>query len=747
MTSTADQGFVRRRLPESLLARALVTVSEGSLITDAQQNVLYANSAFTAITGYAQHEIVGRNCRFLQGDETDPETIVAIRAALAAGNSFQGDILNLRKSGERFWNSLTITPLKNSLGVITHFVSVQRDISMQVALQERNHALLKETELQRETGHLLLEVARSLNQRSSVSTVAQTLAEAVPVVFRADRSAVALWDADAGRLVVAGSSGWDGELLERLQNYVTTPEESPELARLLETGAPVLVDHEGSAWARDVLSQFEVEALAAVPIATEGQVRGLLVAYWAATPPPPRLHATLQDRMSGLAGLAAVALDNTGLFEKVSWDAEHDSLTRLPNRALLEKSLVASLEAARAKGTRVAVIFCDIDRLKRANDSLGHQAGDAVVRHVADHLQSSVRDGALVARLGGDEFLIVLPNVTSTGQATLVADRIRKSLQHPLDVAGRKLFVNVSMGIAFSEDETQGEPRGSLHQAAEQLINSADADMYRAKARDRGGAATPPVADELRLDSDLHGATRRGEIIAFYQPQIDLASGRIVALEALARWQHPELGLLAPDLFIPIAEDNGLIHEIGESILLDACRVGAGWRERGVALEVSVNVSATQLASSDFYQCVDFALAETNLPPSALTLEITESHLVADLPVVREQVRRLRDLEIGISIDDFGTGYSSLTQLLDFPISELKIDKSFVQSDEVIGAALVTAVVSLGRGLKLRVVAEGVETIEQLQMVRGLGCDRVQGFLMANPTSADQLEALWSLTS
>ncbi len=444
--------------------------------------------------------------------------------------------------------------------------------------------------------------------------------------------------------------------------------------------------------------------------------------------------------MGGLAGLAAIALENALLLDELRWNANHDPLTGLANRTLLEHKLVECLEWANPRGRLVAVIYGDLDRFKRTNDSLGHSAGDDVLLVVTARLTALLRAEDVVARPSGDEFVVILPDVSNIAEAYAVADRIEKSIAEPLVIQDREVFVSISLGVALSQGPVAaGE---TVAESAERLISFADAAMYRAKARKRPGLGRVLAAGELRLDSDLHRAIERGEISVEYQPQVDLASGKIVAVEALARWEHGELGSIPPDIFIPIAEENGLIDRIGGLVLSEACAFGAQWLDREGPLEVSVNVSAQQLAQPDFFHRVEVELTAHQLPAHLLTLEITESVVVPNLPTIEPQLRALRELGIGVSVDDFGTGYSSLSQLHDLPVNELKIDQSFVQKDGVTGGALIAAVMEIAKGLELRVVAEGVETEEQRALVRGLGCDRAQGFLLGRPMAAAALSPL-----
>lgn len=592
-----------------------------------------------------------------------------------------------------------------------------------------------------ETAQLLLDVSRSLAQHSTVRDLANDIAAAVPALSNADRSAIALMETGSGTLRIAGMSGWHGESADQLAGYMTTEQESPELAQLLSSGAPVLVDSNGSDWARNMLSDFAISAVAAVPISSGGQVSGIVLAHWAEQPPPERLEGPLIERLTGLAGLAAVALDNIRLLEDARRQALHDPLTGLPNRAFFEHLLETSLVQAPGSGNGVGLLFCDINRFKRINDGLGHGAGDRVLRHVAEQIKKALREGDTVARYSGDEFVVLLAGVSGLEEVEHMAAKVTAELAEPVEIDGRRLFVEVAIGATFRKTLSD-EKAITRTVAARHLVQQADFDMFRAKAGARGYTLpTFQRQDLLRLETDLRGAAARGELKVQFQPQIDLVSNRIVAAEALVRWHHPELGLVSPAEFIPLAEDSGLIGEVGAFVLAEACKAGAIWHEEGCGLELAVNVSAFQLSDPGFPEMVWQVLKRTAFPADSLILEVTESQAMSDSAVNDANLRQLRAAGVGISIDDFGTGFSSLAQLHRLPVTEVKIDKSFtVRIGEDGAAAFVAGIVGLGRGLGLRVIAEGVEAPEQVDALHAMGCDRAQGFLFSKPLDAEDFE-------
>jgi diguanylate cyclase (GGDEF)-like protein len=491
-----------------------------------------------------------------------------------------------------------------------------------------------------------------------------------------------------------------------------------------------------------MLDYFELEALVAVPILTSGLFWGMVITHWDHNAPLCLDHAAVQ-RMSGLAGLASVALHNAQLMEEARWKALHDPLTGLANRTLFEEQLQAMLGTAAQNRCAVGVLLCDIKRFKRVNDSLGHGAGDEVLRQVAARLRQSVDHADLVARINGDQFAVLTSSAAAADRTDTILATIRQAFAEPLSIGGEKLFIDLAIGVATSTGPSS-EEAGGFGKPAQRVTELADLDLARSKASLTGVIpADQADAERLRLETDLRGAAGRGELLVHYQPQIDLANGNIVGVEALVRWVHPELGMISPATFIPIAEESGLIREIGTHVLQEATRTGAKWHAAGFPVEVSVNVSVAQLSAPDLLSQVKGALRQTGFPATSLTIEITESQVLTDHAVLGTVLRELRELGAGLSIDDFGTGFSSLTQLQRMPVTEVKIDRSFTtESPSGDVSPFVAGIVGLGHGLSLRVIAEGVETEEQLKAVRGAGCDRAQGFLLARPDDAAAITRL-----
>jgi diguanylate cyclase (GGDEF)-like protein/PAS domain S-box-containing protein len=422
--------------------------------------------------------------------------------------------------------------------------------------------------------------------------------------------------------------------------------------------------------------------------------------------------------------------------------ATHDLLTGLPNRALFLDRLAHAIRRAERHGARLAVMFVDLDKFKGVNDTLGHSAGDQLLRNVAVQLKLCVRESDTVARLGGDEFVLLLEDPTGPSMPGAIAERIGVRLAIPMMLAGQEHIVTGSIGISTYPDDGAD---------AEMLLRQADIAMYRAKESGRNGFQFFTEAMQRRLDArvaleqGLHRALQRSEFVMHYQPQVDLASGRVIGIEALLRWQSPELGLVQPMQFIPVAEESKLIAAIGQWVLDQACASLRRWQDSGVPLvPMAINVAASQFANQDMDKLVRGALEKHGVEPRFLTLELTEGLSMEDPEASIALMNRLRSIGVTMSIDDFGTGYSNLSYLKRFPINKLKIDQSFTRGLSIMpeDGAIVTAVIQLAHSLGLRAVAEGVETEEQLRLLAAQGCDEIQGYYFSRPLPEQEMIAM-----
>lgn len=427
--------------------------------------------------------------------------------------------------------------------------------------------------------------------------------------------------------------------------------------------------------------------------------------------------------------------------EKLLHQAHHDFLTNLPNRFLFLDRLEHAL-SRRHSGGELAVLFLDLDRFKVINDTLGHASGDKVLQMLGERVGACLRKGDTLARLSGDEFSIIVEDVDSSEMVVPVARHILDVLAKPFVVDGYELFVTASIGISMSPND--GEDSHTL-------LKHADIAMYRAKdlGRNTYQFYSPDMSskafERLSLETSLRYALERDQFRLFYQPQVDVVTGRVVGMEALLRWQHPDLGLVAPNDFISILEETGLIVPVGEWVLYTACSQAKAWQEKyGVAFRMSVNLSARQFNDAELISVVEYCLQRTGLPASTLELEITESIILQDKKWVGRVFQKLDDLGVRFAIDDFGTGYSSLSYLKRFPIDTIKIDRSFVRdvTSDADDAAIVSAIIAMARSLKLEVVAEGVETDGQLDFIKTRDCFVMQGFLFSEPLMAEKLDVL-----
>ena len=420
----------------------------------------------------------------------------------------------------------------------------------------------------------------------------------------------------------------------------------------------------------------------------------------------------------------------------------HDPLTDLPNRTLFFDRLELALARLRRHRTSIAVLFIDLDNFKVVNDSLGHGAGDRLLVELAVRLRHAIRPSDTIARFGGDEFVVLCEDIDDARDAVTVAERIVAASAAPFEIAGREMFVTASVGVALGVDPDS---------TPETLLRDADAAMYKAKERGPGRvevfdeALRARIIERLDLENGLRRAVQRDELRVHYQPEVSFSEGRAIALEALVRWEHPERGLLSPVHFMHIAEETGLIVEIGAWVLGEACRQIAEWRANGADLAVAVNLSSRQLQDPDVVETVKRALFDSGLPPSALVLEITESAVMRDPEAALAALALIKDVGVKVAIDDFGVGLSSLAQLRELlPLHSLKVDGSFIRGLDGDGrnSAIVAAVVMMATTLGVTAVAEGVETEEQVAQARALGCDVSQGYFFTEPRPPDAFSEL-----
>jgi diguanylate cyclase (GGDEF)-like protein len=476
------------------------------------------------------------------------------------------------------------------------------------------------------------------------------------------------------------------------------------------------------------------------PILIHDQVYGT-IGFFDQTSPASPVHPQVREIIELMAKSIAIAIHQRNLTDQLAYQAQHDALTGLPNRLLLKDRLDNALDRARRNQGMVAVVFLDLDRFKQINDTLGHSIGDMLLQHVARRLRRCVGENDCLARMGGDEFTAILTGCQTQEQAAEIVRSLLTAIRKPSFVEGYELFVTASIGISFYPKDGRD---------AATLLRNADSAMYYTKNSGKddfhffSSENSETAREHLELENYLRRALANNELTIYYQPQVGI-NGILASFEVLLVWDHPKLGRISPTVFIPIAEESGMILQIGAWVLGEACRKVASWIESGISpVPVAVNVSALQFAQADFVSTVERVLLETSIDASLLELELTESLLMKDVEQSARRMAEIRALGVKISIDDFGTGYSSLSYLRRLPADSLKIDRSFLQdADRGHGRlSLIQTIVLLAHNMGLSVTAEGVEDSEQFELVRLAGCDKVQGHYFGAPLHSDTAEML-----
>lgn len=674
------------------------TMADALIVCDSEGQIRVVNHAVASTFGYQPSELVGRSIEML----VDPDATLAntekLHQALKRGTLRDQERVFLTKDGKAVEVSLSISQLKDR-GVVAGSVVIARDIRQ----RKQAEAEIKENVTLLEAALEALQTSegryRMLFERNSAG------------VFRNTLDGRILDCNDACARIFGFSSREELMAANAMTFYADLKERDQTMELLKEVGT--LTNLELQLKRRDGSPIWVLENITLLPPRNEE---------------PAILEGTLID-----------ITDRKLAEEQIEFHAYHDVLTNLPNRKLFTDRLTLALFHARRNETALAVMFIDVDHFKVINDTLGHNAGDELLLAMADRIPKSVREGDTVARMGGDEFTLLLPDLRYPEDAAKIAENVLSRIEQPVTISNRELYVTASIGIALYP--TDGND-------AETLLKNADSAMYLAKESGRNNyqlctAAMKVRAQErLSLEHALRHALERGEFRLNFQPLVNLVKGRVTGLEALIRWHHTERGLILPDEFIPLAEESRLIVPIGEWVLREACWHAREWTRDGMPdVRVSVNLSARQFQQRDLIVSVREALAETGLNPEHLELEITESTAMQNAEFTIDVLRELREMGITISIDDFGTGYSSLNYLKRFPINTVKIDKAFVRdvTTDLGDAAIVNAVIGIAHSMNLRVIAEGVETREQLEFLRQRRCEEMQGFLFSEPLPVEDI--------
>lgn len=607
-------------------------------------------------------------------------------------------------------------------------------------LAVQNSQLQQEAVIRAGQGHVLELIARS----TELEEVLDSLAHLVESQLEGMMVSILLLDEDGTHLLHGAAPSLPKDYTQLIDGVAIGPKVG-SCGTAVYRREPVIVTdiEQDPLWDeyRSLAAPYGFRACWSTPILShERKVLGTFALYSQTVRSPTTIETQLIEMATQLAG---IAIERQHTEKRIRFMGDHDALTGLPNRILLEDRLRQAILYAQRYKRLVTVVFLDLDKFKLVNDSLGHSAGDELLKTVAQRMLDCVRRTDTVVRLGGDEFVIILfDQPTNLDGITPAVHKIQEAILQPIQLSGHTLHVTCSIGLATYPADGHD---------TDTLLCNADAAMYRAKELGRNSyqfytsEMNNKVQGKLAMQDGLRNALNHNEFLLLYQPQVDLQSGRIIGVEALIRWQHPTLGIVSPVKFIPQAEETGLIVPIGDWVIHTACRQNKAWQDAGrPPITMSVNISARQFIERDLIGRVRNALQESGLDPMYLELELTESLIMQDLQQAVSKMKELQAMGIRLSIDDFGTGYSSLAALKSFPIDRLKIDQSFVRDlpANENDRAIATAVISLGHKLNLKVIAEGVETEEQKIFLRENGCDEMQGYLFSKAVSAEQISRL-----
>ena len=712
---------VERRERIALLNLVADKTNRAVVVTDRKLRIVYTNAAFSGVFGHSAAQVEGRQVdRLLAGPMTDRKTMARLRRRICDGRGEEEEVLAYDANGDEIWVSAIVKAFRNDRGRIKYVFALLSDISESKQLRSLQQLIM---------GALadelpLTEIADQLCRR--VETIAP---DVVASVLHVDSE---------GLLHPLGGPSLPEDYSRALDGIPIGPDVG-SCGSAAYFGEPVLAENLDidPRWQPFKTRPLELglKACWSTPIkAKDGRVIGTFAFYFRECRAPSRWHQRIVD---ACVHLGALAIERKEARAQIARLAYHDMLTGLPNRAQLLELVNQAIDEC--KDRQIALLFLDLDHFKDVNDTLGHSAGDALLVEFAKRLRSRIQPSDLLGRLSGDEFVIVLPNC-DPARASLVASHITEALASPLWIDNRQVPISVSMGISIYPDNATD---------IDTLMQQADAAMYKAKQAGRSthrffSADMNRLAEQrLVFSTALRQAIANDRLKLVYQPQTRTVDGTLYGVEALARWHDPVLGEVPPAKFIPLAEEVGLIEQIGLWSIREACRQMAAWRRAGLDVPcVAVNLSPLNFQNSKLAAVVAETIAANGLPPEALMLEITEGVLVNERSAAIETMNAIRKLGVGLSLDDFGTGYSSLSRLAHLPIRELKIDRSFMRDIERDASALAiaTAVVRVGQSLNMAVVAEGVETEGQRKLLAGLGCDVVQGHLYAAAMSPEAFE-------
>lgn len=691
---------------ERRFRRMIEDVSDCAIISlNVNGHVVAWNEGARRIKGYASHEILGKHfSRFHPVEDIAKDRPEKLLAMAKENGRYQEEGWRMRKDGSRFWASVLMSAIHDADGTLIGYTKITRDLT------ERRNAeeVLAQSNRLREA---MMNAAPYSIIATDIDGVITSLNPA------AERMLMYTGDDLIGKKTLQVLHD-ENEVISRAEDL------SIEFGTRIEPGFEVFT-HESRA---GLSAEHEWTY-----IRKDGSRFPVQLAVNA-----------LRDSEHKIIGFIGIAYDITQRKLREEYTRHmslHDDLTGLPNRALLNDRIAVAIESAKRNQKRVGVMMLDLDHFKKINDTLGHHVGDELLKVVAERLRNNLRKSDTAARMGGDEFIVVTPDMSDSKDCDLIANTLVKAISAPIQIGMHELAITPSIGVSCFPDD--GEEAGTL-------IKYADAAMYQTKAAGRHGhkhfdaAAQAESQRMVMMEADLRMAIANNHLQVYYQPQVCLKTGRIIGVEALARWIDPVKGMISPDLFIPVAEESGLIIPLGEFVLRTACRDAHILEKRaGHPLIMAVNFSARQFKQDEMVDMVQRIVKETGISPNLLELEITEGVMLGSDEKARVRMQHLRDLGISLAIDDFGTGYSSLSYLTQFPITTLKIDRSFVAKmiASERDAAVVQAIIAMACSLKTKVVAEGVETLEQLAFLQEHVCNAAQGFLLGAPVNVDQFSA------
>ncbi len=738
-----DQIEAQNKIEEALQqsadrVEALITASPLAIVVQDEHGVIQRwNQAAERIFGWTEREAIGQKMLAVPADKQDEGT--GFRESILRGEQLADvEAVRKRKDGKLITVSLSAAPLRDASGAANGIVLMVADIS------ERKRAEIRQN-LQNAVTVLLAE-ANSVEE--VIPRVIQTLCEGLGWVAGA-RRVVAKEDG-----LMRHTENWGipaPEIEQFLQISAARTDGGGENAGLLRrvwaSGGPI--------WLPDIAQEATfvrgAAALAAglhsafaFPIMVSGEFYGVIELF----------GREVRARDEEVVAIATGIGSQIGQFiarkeaeAHLTFIANYDTLTGLHNRAMFNQRLTQALARAQRLAKMAAVLFIDLDRFKLINDTLGHDAGDRLLKQIAERLRECLREGDTIGRQGGDEFVVLVEDVTEPNQVTGVAQKMLETVAQPYLIAGQEFHVTASIGISIFPEDGRDQ---------QVLLKNADIAMYRAKEKGKNNYQFYSAQmnlhsfERLALETSLRRAVERNEFLLHYQPKVDMRSGRITGVEALVRWQHPDRGMVPPAQFIPLAEETGLIVQIGEWVLRTACSDARGWRDQGLPeISVAVNLSARQFAREDLASSILNVVHEAGFDPRSLELEITESTVMQSADRAASVLRQLKDVGVRVAIDDFGTGYSSLGYLKQFPIDSVKVDRSFIRDipDDKDDVAITCAVIAMAQSLRLKVVAEGVETAEQYAFLREQGCDEIQGYYFSQPVDAAALARLLAQSS